>query len=63
MARELRISATLRLPEGDFEEAASIVAMRPIVDAFRAEVEKAGGEVDCAVVSPKPRGAKGGEES
>lgn len=63
MARELRISATIRLPEGDFDEAAALVGIRPVIEAFRAEIEKAGGEAECAVVVPKPRGAKADGEA
>jgi hypothetical protein len=58
MPRELRISATVSLPEGVFDEAAVLSAAKPVVDGFSDEIRKLGGVVEIEVVVPKPRGAK-----
>lgn len=59
MPRELRISATVKLPEGAFDEAAAIVALKEPVWMFLEAIQKAGGEVACDLVTPKVRGEKG----
>lgn len=60
MPRELRISAVVTLPDGVFEEARAIVDAKPILDRLNTEFE--GAAVSFEIVTPKPRGAKGGEE-
>jgi hypothetical protein len=63
MPRELRVNATVVLPDGTFEEAAALVALKPIVETFKAGLTACGSmdwEVgvtfDMAVV--RPRGEK-----
>jgi hypothetical protein len=36
MPRELRVTATVVLPDGTFERAAALVALKPIVETFKA---------------------------
>ena len=61
MAREFRLDLKVTLPEGDFDEAAALVALKPVVEAFEETLRKVAGEMALTygVVTPKPRGAKG----
>lgn len=65
MARELRISIVIPLPEGDFEEAGAIMQAKPLLDDIkkRVQIEAGGGAivgtVEHEIVTPRPRGAKG----
>lgn len=61
MAREFRLTLTVTLPEGDFDEAEALVALKPTVDAFEESIRKVAGEVALfySVVTPKPRADKG----
>lgn len=61
MAREMRISAVIPLPEGAFAEASAIVNMQDAIETFSDAVRKSGGESTCDVVTPKARTEKGGE--
>ena len=63
MAREFRLDLKITLPEGDFEEAAALVALKPTVEAFEEALRKAGGDValSYAVVAPRPRGTDKGD--
>ena len=63
MARELRISATLTLPDDPFEEADALTAIRPAIEAFQTAIEAGNGKVTREVVVPKARGAKAEEEA
>lgn len=63
MPRELRVTATVVLPDGTFEEAAALVALQPIVETFRAGLTALSGgseeihvAFDMSVV--RPRGDK-----
>lgn len=63
MPRELRVNATVVLPDGTFEEAAALVALQPIVETFQrglASFNEINEEIqvtfDMAVV--RPRGEK-----
>lgn len=58
MPRELRISATLTLPEGAFEEAETLTLVRPVLTEFETSFARLGGAVEFDVVVPKPRAAK-----
>lgn len=58
MARELRVSAIIPLPDGVFEEADILAAARPIVSKLEADVATLKGAVEFEVVTPKPRAAK-----
>jgi hypothetical protein len=61
MPREFRLNLTVTLPDGDFEEAEALVAIKPTVDAFQetlAKVMPSGVSLTYGVVTPKPRGAK-----
>lgn len=57
MAREFRLSLTVTLPEGDFEEAEAIVQLRPIVATFEETLRLSVKDpvLSYAVVNPKPR--------
>lgn len=55
MARELRVSATVPLPDGVFEEADVLAKARPIVDRLKSEVAELGGAVEFEIVVPRPR--------
>jgi len=57
MARELRISIDLALPEGAFEEAAALVACKPALDGL-AKAFPDGARIEWQIVTPKPRGDK-----
>lgn len=62
MAREFRLDLKVTLPEGDFEDAAAMVALAPVVEALEESVRKIGGDavsISYGAVTPKPRGAKG----
>jgi hypothetical protein len=65
MAREFRISAVVKLPDDEMDEADVIVAIRPVYTALKEGLGKVaapeGAEVTYAIVTPKPRNAKGEE--
>lgn len=63
MAREFRLDLKITLPEGDFEEAAALVALKPTVDAFEESIRKVAGDVvlSYAVATPRPRGTDKGD--
>ena len=56
MPRELRVSATLPLPENPFDEAELVVESKPMIDAFFQRMEELGGTASYSVLTPKPRG-------
>ena len=61
MAREFRLSLVVNLPEDDFEEAAALMALRPIVEELREGMKLgfSGHALNYSVVAPKPRADKG----
>lgn len=59
MAKELRLNATIELPEDIWDRADIMAAAKPVVQAFTEAVEKLGGKVEVDEVTPKPRGGKG----
>lgn len=63
MAREFRLDLKITLPDGDFEEAEALVALKPTVDAFEESIRKVAGDVvlSYAVATPRPRGADKGD--
>lgn len=59
MPRELRISATITLPDDRWEEAAALVEYKPLLDGLK---EAFPGSVwEDEIVQPRPRGAKTAE--
>lgn len=59
MPRELRISATVEVPDDIWAQTDKLAAAKPVVEAFTESLEKLGGRVEVELVTPKPRGAKG----
>lgn len=57
MPKELRISAVVTLPDDIFEEAAALVAAKPMLDKLIADFPAA--RVKHEVVTPKPRAGAG----
>ena len=57
MARELRISIDLSLPEGASEEAWCLVACKPAIEGM-ASAFPDGARIEWQIVTPKPRGEK-----
>lgn len=56
MPRELRISATVSLPDGVSDEAETPMKLRQPITAFEEAIKGAAGKFDVDVVVPKPRG-------
>lgn len=56
MPRELRISAVVTLPDDKWEEAAALVAAKPLLDQLRESFPTAA--VEDEIVTPKPRAPK-----
>ena len=59
MPKEIRISATVTVPDDIWEQADKIAAMKPAYDAFAAAMSDLGGQVEYDLVTPKPRVEKG----
>jgi hypothetical protein len=59
MAKELRISATVEVPDAIWQQTDTLAAAKPVVEAFTEALEKMGGTVTVDLVTPKPRGEKG----
>jgi hypothetical protein len=61
MAREFRLDLKITLPDGDFDEAEALVALKPVVEAFGETLQTARFDMALSygVVTPKPRGGKG----
>lgn len=58
MAKELRISAVVEVPDDIWGQTDKLAAAQPVVQAFTEAVEKLGGKVEAELVTPKPRGDK-----
>lgn len=61
MARELRVSIAVPLPEGIFEEADLVSKTRSVVTVLQEDIANLGVKgavVEVDIVTPKPRGAK-----
>lgn len=61
MPRELRLSVTIPLPDGVFEEADVLAKARPIVIKLKDDATMLGGTVEFDIVTPKPRASKADE--
>ena len=57
MPKELRISATIEVPDEIWAQTDKLSDAKPVVGAFREAVEKLGGAVSVDLVTPKPRAA------
>lgn len=57
--RQLRISAVVEVPDDIWQQADTLSAAKPIVEAFTEAVQKLGGRVEAELVTPKPRADKG----
>ena len=53
--KELRISAVIHIPDEMFEHAEALLKARPVVDEFRAAVEKLGGTIAQELVTPRAK--------
>lgn len=59
MPRELRIAATVEVPDDIWLQADKLSDAKPVVAAFREAIEKMGGKVETELVVPRPRADKG----
>lgn len=59
MPKELRISATLEVPDDIWGQTDALAAAQPVVVAFTEAIKKLGGSVDAELVAPRVRGDKG----
>jgi hypothetical protein len=57
--KELRISAVVEVPDDIWQQADTLSAAKPVVEAFTEAVQKMGGRVEAELVTPKPRADKG----
>lgn len=55
MPKELRISATIEVPDDIWEQAATLTEAKPVVRQFTEAVEGMGGSVTVDLVVPRPR--------
>ncbi len=61
MPKELRISATVEVPDDIWAQTDKLAAAKPVVEAFTEAVTQLGGKVDVELVVPRPRGADKGD--
>ena len=59
MAKELRISAVIEVPDDIWAQADTLSAAKPIVETFTSALASIGGKVEAELVTPKPRADKG----
>ena len=57
MPKELRISATVEVPDDIWQQTDRLADAKPVVGAFREAVEKMGGEVRVELVTPRAKAA------
>ena len=58
MARELRVSAAMELPDDLMQRAEALMRVKGALEAFTEAMEDAGGTVTYEEVTPRPRGEK-----
>lgn len=61
MPKELRISATIEVPDDIWGQTDKLAAAKPVVEAFKEAIEQMGGKLEIDLVVPRPKGADKGD--